>query len=66
MCCSIGNGLNLGTSTTIFCLAAYLLLYIRNNNKKRDAGAYDHYLEGVQPEESYKLGNNHPGFRYKP
>ncbi|KAJ9093192.1 hypothetical protein QFC21_006509 [Naganishia friedmannii] len=36
------------------------------NNKKRDAGAYDHYLEGVQPEESYKLGNNHPGFRYKP
>ncbi|KAJ9110827.1 hypothetical protein QFC22_006684 [Naganishia vaughanmartiniae] len=62
----IGNGLNLGTSTTIFLLAGILLLFIRNNNKKRDAGAYDHYLEGVQPEESYKLGNNHPGFRYKP
>ncbi|KAI5449863.1 hypothetical protein NCC49_003979 [Naganishia albida] len=61
-----GNGLNLATSTTIAILAAGLLWYIRMNNKKREAGKYDHYLNGVTPEESYKLGNNHPGFRYKP
>jgi hypothetical protein len=56
----------LATSTTIAILAAFLLWFIRNNNKKREAGKYDHYLNGVTPEESYKLGNNHPGFRYKP
>ena len=47
-------------------LAAFLLWFIRVNNKKREAGQYDHYLDSVTPEEAYKLGNNHPGFRYKP
>ncbi|KAJ9102006.1 hypothetical protein QFC19_004931 [Naganishia cerealis] len=62
----IGNGLNLATSSCIFAISGGLLLFIRSNNKKRDQGQYDHYLDGVQPEEAYKLGNNHPGFRYKP
>lgn len=62
---SIGNFLNLATNIMVLVLTASLLLFIRNNNKKRDAGKYDHYLDGVRPEEAYKLGNNHPGFRYK-
>ncbi|KAJ9102007.1 hypothetical protein QFC19_004932 [Naganishia cerealis] len=62
---SIGNFLNLATNSTIFLATAYLLWFIQNNNKKREAGKYDHYLDAVQPEEAYKLGNNHPGFRYK-
>ncbi|GHJ89070.1 hypothetical protein NliqN6_5472 [Naganishia liquefaciens] len=62
----IGNGLNAATSACIFLLAGFLLWFIRVNNKKREAGQYDHYLNGVTAEEAHKLGNNHPGFRYKP
>jgi hypothetical protein len=59
------NGLNLGTSTTILCLATGLLLWMKRDNFKRERGDYDYRLEGMTMEESGVLGNQHPGFRYK-
>ncbi|KAJ9127761.1 hypothetical protein QFC24_000044 [Naganishia onofrii] len=61
----IGNGLNLACSITMFFVAAGCLVFIKTNNKKRERGDYDHYLHNVRPEDAFKLGNNHPGFRYK-
>jgi hypothetical protein len=62
---SIGNFLNLATNISVLGLTAFLLWFIHNNNKKRDAGKYDHYLDGVRPEEAYKLGTTIPGLGTK-
>jgi hypothetical protein len=61
----IGNGLNLACALIMGFLSLGILIFIKFNNKKRERGDYDHYLQNVRPEDAYKLGNNHPGFRYK-
>jgi hypothetical protein len=61
----IGNGINLAASLTGGITTGILLLYMKRNNRKRERGEYDKYLEGVAPEDAHRLGNNHPGFRYK-
>ncbi|KAJ9106061.1 hypothetical protein QFC20_004123 [Naganishia adeliensis] len=60
-----GNSLNLASAIACFLLAFGTILFVKANNKKRERGDYDKYLEGVRPEDAHKLGNNHPGFRYK-
>ncbi|KAI5453557.1 hypothetical protein NCC49_005383 [Naganishia albida] len=59
----IGNGLNLACTAAIFCLLVGLLIFMKVDNKKRDAGKYDHYLETTTSPEL--LGNNHPAFRWR-
>ncbi|GHJ84093.1 hypothetical protein NliqN6_0495 [Naganishia liquefaciens] len=60
----IGNGINLGCTGAIFILLVLLLFFMRVDNKKRDRGDYDHYLETTSSPEL--LGNNHPEFRWRP
>jgi hypothetical protein len=62
---NILNGLNAATGSTIFFLTLGLLIWMRRDNAKREAGKYDHRLDGLTLEESNVLGNAHPGFRYK-
>lgn len=49
----------------VFVAAGFVLFWQIRLNKKKDAGAYDHMLEGKTPDEVEDLGVNHPGFRYR-
>jgi hypothetical protein len=40
-----------------------LLIFMKVDNKKRDAGKYDHFLDTTSSPEL--LGNNHPAFRWR-
>ncbi len=60
-----GNAINIGTSSAIFIVAALLLVWMRRDNKKRDAGQYDFRLDSLDQQAASKLGNDHPGFRYR-
>lgn len=46
-----GNYLNLGTSVGIFVLAAGLIYWMMRQNSAKERGDYDHYLDGLSPEE---------------
>lgn len=59
----IGNGLNLACAGAIFILLLVLLTFMHRDNKKRDRGEYDHFLEETTTPEL--LGNNHPAFRWR-
>lgn len=61
----IGNGLNLGTSTTILLLSIALLFWMKANNRKR-ANNDVRSLEGMDIKEIQDLDWKHPSFRWKP
>lgn len=60
-----GNALNLACGLIVTVLSVVLVLYQRNENKKRDRGKYDYRLEGRSTEQIEELGLNHPGFRFR-
>lgn len=62
----IGNGLNLGTSTTILILSILLLLWMKADNKKRESRDVDGELAGLSQGEIQDLDWRHPAFRWKP
>ena len=62
----IGNGLNLGTSTTILLLSIGLTFYMKWDNKKRDRVDIDAKLAGMSLKQEEDLDWKHPGFRWKP
>lgn len=50
-------------SSSLYPFSIVLLVFIKVDNKKRDEGKYDHYLETTSSPEL--LGNNHPAFRWR-
>lgn len=62
----IGNGLNLGTSSTILILSILLLLWMKMSNSKRSKVDVDSELAGKSPGEIEDLDWRHPSFRWRP
>jgi MFS family permease len=62
----IGNGLNLGTSSTMWILSACLLAWMYANNKSRDKKSVDNELAGLTEKQIKDLDWKHPAFRWKP
>ncbi|KKA27258.1 hypothetical protein TD95_004094 [Thielaviopsis punctulata] len=62
----IGNGLNLATSSTIFIVTLFTLLWMKYDNKKRESRNVDAELGEKTPEEISKLEWKHPAWRWKP
>lgn len=62
----IGNGLNLGTSSAILILSILLLLWMKRDNKKRDARDVDAELDGLSDRQVQDLDWRHPAFRWRP
>ncbi len=62
----IGNGLNLGTSSTILISAILLLFWMKMDNKKRDKKDVDAELDGLSLKQVQDLDWKHPGFRWRP
>lgn len=59
-----GHSINLGCGFSAAVVSVIGIVYIRNENKKRNAGDRDHRLEGLSDEERRGLGYRHPEFRY--
>jgi sugar phosphate permease len=62
----IGNGLNLGTSSTILISSILLLLWMKMSNKKREKVNVDQELAGKSVGEIEDLDWKHPSFRWRP
>jgi hypothetical protein len=37
---------------------------MKRDNRARDRGRYDHYVDEYAPEDMWKLGTKQPGFRW--
>lgn len=61
----IGNGLNLGTSTTLTILSLVMIFWIRHDNRKRDKVDENSILAGMTTEEIQRLDWHHPSFRWR-
>ncbi|GAA5975355.1 hypothetical protein JCM11641_005950 [Rhodosporidiobolus odoratus] len=59
-----GNATNCATSALMFILAGGLWAWQIKENKAKERGRDDHYLEGKTEAELATLGQRHPGFRY--
>ncbi|GAA5967061.1 hypothetical protein JCM11641_000428 [Rhodosporidiobolus odoratus] len=59
-----GNSLNVACSVTAGLLAVSLVLWVRWENKQREAGRRDGILEGKTEEEIKELGHRHPSYRF--
>lgn len=62
----IGNGLNLGTSSTMWLISIGLLLWMIKNNKSREKRNVDQELAGMTEKQIADLDWRHPAFRWKP
>lgn len=62
----IGNGLNLGASSTIFVCSGLLFLWMKWDNGRRAKVDVDSALEGLSEREVQELDWRHPGFRWRP
>lgn len=62
----IGNGLNLGTSTTIFLCSIALLFWMWADNKRRDKRDVDAELAGLSQKQIQDLDYKNPSFRWHP
>ncbi|KAK4057222.1 hypothetical protein OIO90_001717 [Microbotryomycetes sp. JL221] len=60
-----GNAMNAGTSSAILLLTIGLWMWQNRENKAKDAGRDDHYLENRTADEIAMLEQQHPGFRYR-
>lgn len=61
----IGNGLNLGTSSTILITAALMRMWMQWDNKKRGSKDVDSELAGLDQKQIQDLDWRHPGFRWR-
>jgi hypothetical protein len=62
----IGNGLNLGASTTILIISTITLFWMKKDNKKRELRDVDEELRGMSPLEIEQMEWRHPAWRWKP
>lgn len=62
---SIGNGLNLGTSTTIFLSSICLWIFLSRDNKRRAKVNVDEALAGKSQKQIEDLDWRHPAFRWR-
>ena len=62
----IGNGLNLGASSTIFICSGLLFVFFKWDNSRRAKVDVDQALAGKSAEEVQELDWKHPGFRWRP
>lgn len=62
---SIGNGLNLATSSTIMVLVLILMFWMKWDNRKRDQIDVDAQLAGLSERQVEDLDWKHPGFRWR-
>ena len=61
---NILSGLNLAASALNALLWAGLIVYMKRDNRARDRGKNDHYVDEYAPEDQWKLGTKQPGFRW--
>ena len=61
----IGNGLNLGTSTSILIVSTLLALWMIADNRKREKRDVDAELAGLSQKQVQDLDWCHPAFRWK-
>lgn len=52
-------------SVGIFALSVAMILYIRWQNSRRDAGKYHLDMSSMSQEQIARLGQKHPGFRFR-
>ncbi|KIW12579.1 hypothetical protein PV08_09857 [Exophiala spinifera] len=62
----IGNGLNLGTSSTILISSILLLFWMKADNKRRESKDVDSELDGLSTKQVQDLDWRHPAFRWRP
>ncbi|KAK4448865.1 major facilitator superfamily transporter [Podospora aff. communis PSN243] len=63
----IGNGLNLATSSTLLLISSATWIWMKRDNKARDAKAANvESAQGLTAEEAQDLDWKHPAFRWKP
>lgn len=62
----IGNGLNLGTSSTILITSILLLAWMKWDNRKREGKDVEKELQGLGTKEVEDLDWRHPAFRWRP
>ncbi|TLD15420.1 uncharacterized protein PgNI_02140 [Pyricularia grisea] len=62
----IGNGLNFATSTTMMLVAIMALIWMRRDNRARDARGTRDELRGLSSEQEQELEWNHRDFRWSP
>ncbi|GAA6032524.1 hypothetical protein JCM8097_004799 [Rhodosporidiobolus ruineniae] len=58
------NATNLATSAVMLILSVGLHVWQQKENRAKERGRDDHYLEGRTADEIALLGQKHPGFRY--
>lgn len=61
---NILSGLNLACTALQMITWAGILIYMKRDNRARDRGKYDHYMDDYAPEDQWKLGTKQPGFRW--
>ncbi|KAG7527481.1 hypothetical protein FFLO_06896 [Filobasidium floriforme] len=61
---NILSGLNLAATAIQIIVWAGILIYMKRDNRARDRGRYDHYVDEYAPEDMWKLGTKQPGFRW--
>lgn len=62
----IGNGLNLGTSSTILICSILLYFYMKADNRNREKKDVDEELSGLTSQQVQDLDWKHPGFKWRP
>jgi len=62
----IGNGLNLATASTMLIVSTLTLLWMKRDNKKREAKDVDAELSGLTAQEIEDMDWKHPAFRWRP
>jgi len=62
----IGNGLNLGTSSTILITSIVLLLWMKRDNSQREKRDVDAELSGLSQAQIQDLDWKHPAWRWRP
>ncbi|KAK0709895.1 major facilitator superfamily domain-containing protein [Lasiosphaeria miniovina] len=62
----IGNGLNLATSGTVLVISTLALLWMKQDNRKRESRSVEEELAGLSQQQVQDLDYKNPAFRWHP
>ncbi|KDN69045.1 putative major facilitator superfamily transporter [Colletotrichum sublineola] len=62
----IGNGLNLATCSIMLLISTLTLVWMKRDNRRREAMNLQEEMSGLTQEEESELDWKHPSFRWKP
>ncbi|OLN82383.1 putative transporter C1002.16c-like protein 23 [Colletotrichum chlorophyti] len=62
----IGNGLNLATCSIVLITSTLTLLWMKQDNRRRERRSVEDELSGLTPEQESELDWKHPAFRWRP